>query len=85
MSHLPGRVERIPGRGRRSAANLLSKMRREAAAMKWDSRPRFHDSNAGLFWTPIEPGVVRRSNLPAMCLISRHTTDRGGSGPFTPL
>jgi hypothetical protein len=29
--------------------------------------------------------VAQRPNLPAMCLISWHTTERGGSGPFTPL
>src|SRR5690348_2476939 len=30
-------------------------------------------------------GREMRSNLPAMSLISWHTTERGGSGPFTPL
>ena len=35
--------------------------------------------------SPWEIEAVRRSNLPAMCLISWHTTERGGSGPFTRL
>jgi hypothetical protein len=33
----------------------------------------------------LEIEAVLRSNLPAMCLISWHTTERGGSGPFTRL